>query len=207
MGSTGPAFCETHELRDGTRVVLRHIQPTDKEAMVRSFESLSPESRYRRFFAGMSKLDNKTLEYLCNVDGRDHVAIVALIVSNDLKDERGVGVARFVRLPGERDVAEFAVTVVDDQHQKGLGTLLLRTAARAARARGITRFRAEVLASNAPMLELLRSAGATLREAEDGTVAVEAEIAHSGGRHGLLGRALALAAVEVNLFLRKLVPP
>lgn len=205
MESTGKNLHERHELRDGTRVVLRHIQPTDKEALHRAFHRLSPESRYRRFFAGMTELSDEMLEYLCDVDGRNHVAIVAVIESNDLKAEEGVGVARFVRLQDEPDVAEIAVTVVDDQQNKGLGSLLLATAARAARARGITHFRAEVLASNDKMLDMLRDAGATLRPTAEGTVAVDAQI---GPDHqGLLARALAMAAAQVNVFLRRLAPP
>jgi GNAT superfamily N-acetyltransferase len=205
--TTGPNLLERHTLRDGTRVLLRHIQPSDKEELHRSFHALSPESRYRRFFAGMTDLSDASLEYLCNVDGRNHVAIVALIESNDLKEEHGVGVARFVRLEKEPDVAEIAVTVVDDQQKKGLGTLLLATAARAAVARHITHFRAEVLASNEPMLDLLRDAGATLRPTPDGTVLVDAEIAPGEARPGLLMRALAIAAAQVNVFLRRFGPP
>jgi hypothetical protein len=43
----------------------------------------------------------------------DHVAIVATKDSLDLKTEELLGVAHFVRLVGECDVAEAAVTVGD----------------------------------------------------------------------------------------------
>jgi len=198
---------ERHVLKDGTGVVLRHIRPTDKEELHRAFYRLSPESRYRRFFSGITDLSDEMLDYLCDVDGRSHVAIVALKESNDLKEEQGVGVARFVRLEGEPTVAEIAVTVVDDEQNKGIGTLLLKTATRAARARGITHFRAEVLASNETMLDMLKESGAILRPTQDGTVAVDADIAPTDEHRGLLHRALLIAATQLNVFLRKLQPP
>ena len=73
---TGPDFREEHTLADGTRIVLRHIQPGDKEELRRGFLALSPTSRYRRFF-GVAELDERALAYLTEVDGVDHVAIVA----------------------------------------------------------------------------------------------------------------------------------
>src|SRR2546425_13125765 len=105
---TGPDFEEEHVLADGTRVTLRHIRPTDAEALREGFNRLSVESRYRRFFSGISELSDETLRYLTEVDGKDHVAIVATSTSPDLKHEAGYGVARFVRRSDEPDVAAAA---------------------------------------------------------------------------------------------------
>ena len=55
---TGPDFREAHVLGDGTRVVLRHIRPDDVAELRRSFDRLSPESRYRRFFGGIAQLSD-----------------------------------------------------------------------------------------------------------------------------------------------------
>ena len=38
-------------LRDGSRIRIRQGHRTDQELLVRGFERLSPESRYRRFLA------------------------------------------------------------------------------------------------------------------------------------------------------------
>ena len=54
----------TVTLRDGTRVRLRPIQPDDKHLLVRGFERLSEDSRYRRFFIPMSELSPAQREYL-----------------------------------------------------------------------------------------------------------------------------------------------
>src|SRR5579859_5534365 len=154
---------EEHELADGTRVVFRPVRPDDAEALRRAFERLSAGSRYRRFFGGLNGLTDEMVRYLTNVDGVDHVAICATLCSLDMKEEAIVGVARFVRLPGEPDVAEAAVTVIDDLHRQGLGRLLMLALAREAQARKITRFRGQVLAENAPMRHLLEEAGAVYK--------------------------------------------
>ena len=43
-------------LKDGSRVLLRPAGPTDRALLVEGFERLSPESRYRRFFAPMKAI-------------------------------------------------------------------------------------------------------------------------------------------------------
>jgi len=139
-----------HTLKGGETVALRMIRPTDRDALRDAIARLSPESRYRRFLGLMGTPSEETLRYLTEVDGVDHVAIVATRESLDLKDEEALGVGRFVRLPDARDVAEAAVTVGDWFQGRGLGMLLLTTLAEAASERGIRKFRGEVLASNAP---------------------------------------------------------
>jgi GNAT superfamily N-acetyltransferase len=144
-------------LRDGTPVLVRAIQPDDKERLQRGFQRLSEESRYRRFMAPLADLSPEQLTYLTEVDGLNHLAWVA-VRGDDLQE--GMGVARFVRLEEEPEVAEAAVTVVDDYQGAGLGTLLLGLLALAARSVGITAFRGYVQVGNAPIRELLDQFGA-----------------------------------------------
>jgi len=127
-------------LRDGTRVRLRPILPEDKAVLVEGFRRLSPESRYRRFMAPIQELTDDELRYLTEIDYVDHFAWLAL----DLEQpgHPGIGVGRYVRIPEEPDVAEAAVTVVDDYYQgRGVGTLLLEALGAVALENGIRRFR------------------------------------------------------------------
>ena len=202
---TGPDLREEHVLRDGTKIVLRHIQPSDAEELRRGFRALSPESRYRRFFTGIADLDDAALAYLTNVDGKDHVAIVATIESLDLKTERGIGVARFVRSDKDPTVAEAAVTIVDDMQRKGLGTLMTKTLARAARERGIEKFRCEVLESNDLVVRALLEAGGVVVEAANGTVVLDVPVTSSNDN--AVRHAMRVMAEHVNAFLRRLLPP
>lgn len=178
------SYQEAHTLGDGTRVVLRFIRPEDAAELRRGFHALSPESRYRRFLTGAAELTDEKLRYLTDTDGVNHVAVVAVTDSLDLKSELGLGVARFVRLPAEPEVAEAAVTVVDDMQGKGIGRLLLVLLGKVARDRGVRTIRAEVLASNTPVREILREVGAVVRSDDGVTLAVDIPLDAAGdGAH------------------------
>ncbi len=148
---------EAH-LDDGTRVLFRPIRPTDKERLRAGFERLSPTSRYLRFFRHIDHLSEEQLRYLSEVDFENHFAWMAVLA--DTPGEPGVGVGRWIRMPGEPDVAEGAVTVADDYHNRGLGKTLLWLMARSAIQHGVRSFRAWTLGENHPMLELLKAMGA-----------------------------------------------
>lgn len=154
-----PSWRKTHALADGTVVRLRPILPTDKDALRAGFHAQSPQSRYMRFGA-LVELTEPMLRYLTEVDQRNHIALVATVDSPDLKGERGVGVARLIRLHAGGTVAEAAVSVADDMQRRGIGTLLVKELAAAAVAQGIERIRAEVLSDNVTMRAILQGAGA-----------------------------------------------
>ncbi|MEZ4293385.1 MAG: ROK family protein [Polyangiaceae bacterium] len=170
------ATTEEITLSDGTPVTLRPIAAGDKEELARAFDRLSPASRYMRFHSFKQALTDDDLRYLTEVDGADHFALVAVTPSHDMREEKGIGVARFVRDPTERDLAEAAITVADDHQGKGLGKLLLQRIVAAARARGVRRFQAEVLAENSPMVHLLRDAGAQVVRTDGASLVLEVPI-------------------------------
>jgi GNAT superfamily N-acetyltransferase len=159
---TGPDFSEEHVLDDGTRVTIRHVRPEDADEVARGFARLSPTSRYRRFLGGLGALSPEMLRYLTHVDGKDHVALVAVAPREGGGDE-GLGIARFIRDPGDAEVAEAAITVIDEAQRKGLGRILGVALGRAALERGIHRFRGEILTDNGPVRQLLEEVGAVVR--------------------------------------------
>lgn len=208
MRSIGPSYRAEHVLADGTRIVVRPIRRDDAPELRRAFESLSPQARYRRFFGAVDSLSDEMLEYLTNVDGENHFALVAGIESPDLKTETGIGVARFIRLPDDAEAAEAAVTVVDGMQQRGVGRILLTTLAQAARERGIRRFRATILANNTPMQRIAEESGARVRREDDETLSLEIEL--EGARHdgnGVLKQLLREAASSMSVLIRNLRPP
>jgi hypothetical protein len=199
--TTGPDFHEDHVLADGTKVRLRHIRPDDGAELRRSFERLSPESRYRRFLTGMTSLSDHMIRYLTCVDGQDHVAIVAVTHPPGSAEEVGVGVARFIRTTDDPAAAEVAIAVVDDMQHKGLGRILALTLARAAHERAVDRFRGEILDDNLPVRTLLDEVGATVRALPDGSKAFEVplDFATEGARArlDLVARRILRAAASV----------
>jgi len=156
-------------LMDGTHVLLRPIAASDAPRLHAAFHALSPESRYLRFLGHLSDLSPPMLKYLCEVDGHDHVAYVALRDAPDAPNGEGdlVGVARFVRARDEIDTAEIAITVADELHGQGLGTLLLEALANAAKTRGIARFTAYTHRENRAMRQVLTHGGPTTLRDDD----------------------------------------
>ena len=138
-------------LRDGSVVLIRQLQATDATLLAGIFTRLSPASRWMRFLAAKNHLTEAELRYLTNIDHHDHEALTAL----DHPGWQGVGVARYIRHPGDPRAAEIAITVIDDWHRRGLGTQLVTQLADRARHAGITRFTALASADNAAISGLL----------------------------------------------------
>jgi GNAT superfamily N-acetyltransferase len=161
-------------LRDGTLVRLRPVVPDDKGHIVEGFRRLSPESRYRRFMAPLAELSEEQLRELTEIDYEDHFALLAL--SLDEADTPGMGVSRYVRDRDEPEVAEAAVTVIDDYHRRGLGTLLLQALGAVALEHGIKRFRGYVLENNRPIREVLDGLGAEVHHDSAGVVRVDIDL-------------------------------
>ena len=153
-------------LRDGTEVLLRQIRPSDRERLAEGLARLSPSSRYLRFHSSVDRLSEKQLDELTQVDHHDHEAIVA--IDRERPDRPGVGVARFIREPYEPEVAEAAITVADEYHGQGAGTMLLGALASRARDEGIEVFRSYVLDGNVGMLEVFDHLGAHRELETDG---------------------------------------
>jgi len=139
-------------LRDGTPLHLRPIRPEDQERLVSFYDRLSRESAYQRFFTVMKRLPPDWAHLLANVDYERRLALLAEHGPPAAREL--VGVARYE--PTDRaDTAEIAFVIQDGWQNRGLGTLMLNALLAAAEARGIRRFRAYVLTTNARMIDLL----------------------------------------------------
>lgn len=146
------------KLRDGTKVLIRQIRPSDRTRLEAGMAELSAASRYLRFHANVTTLSEEQLDYLTQVDHVDHEALIALDLRH--RDRPGIGVARYIREPYERDVAEAAITVIDTYHGQGAGTILLGALAARARENDVRVFRNYVLEGNHAMLEVFDHLGA-----------------------------------------------
>ncbi|HYM56901.1 MAG TPA: GNAT family N-acetyltransferase [Solirubrobacteraceae bacterium] len=155
-----------HLLSDGARIGLRPVEPADKARLTVALGRLSDETVRRRFLAAKLRFSSDELRYLTEVDGHDHLAIVAVLADDP---ETIVGVARCVRLLEAPVTAEFAIVVADDLQGRGLGTRLARTLADAARAEGIHRFAATMLGENVAVRQLMSTiTGELERDRVDG---------------------------------------
>lgn len=147
-------------LRDGRIGQVRAVRDSDRQALLALHRELSDDSRYRRFLvfgrAGGDVFVNRLLA------GVEEGAAAAFVV---LLHDRIVGVGSFIRTGPH--TAEPALTVADDVHGCGVGTLLLERLAAAAAGRGITEFVATLLSTNAEMLEVFSTSGLEVTVSRD----------------------------------------
>ena len=161
--------------RSREKVAFRSIRPDDKERLSAALGRLSPESQRRRFLMPKPRFSSSELRYLTELDGFDHVAVLA-VLSDD--PDAIVGVGRFVRLRDLPDTAEVAIVVGDRFQGQGLGRELGRRIADEARDRSIRRFTATMLGDNVAAHRLFHSISDRLEgRNEGGTRVVTAEIA------------------------------
>lgn len=152
-----PDEYEEHtQTRTGIDIFVRPIRPEDAPLLVELFESLSPQSVYRRFFTPLKRLSHSMLARFTQVDYDRHIALVALPESEPA--EKVLGVARAI-IGRNLKEAEFSVVVGDPWHGKGIGAALLRRCISIAKKRGIERVTGTVLAENTQMLTLGKKLG------------------------------------------------
>src|SRR4051812_50215355 len=103
-------------LDDGTALLVRPIEATDKAMLAAGLTRLSETSRQKRFLGPKPRLTSAELRYLTEVDGHDHYAIVAVFPGTD----DIVASARWVRLRTDPLAAEAAVGGCGDPPGRGL---------------------------------------------------------------------------------------
>jgi len=156
-------------LRDGTPVRLRAVRADDDRRVIAAFGKLEPETIYTRFFAFKNRLTPADLERLHVGDGRRGAAIVVTLPADE---DTLIAGASYAVHPGPDGLpsAEVAFTTEEDYQGQGIARLLLDALANVARAHGIARLDAEVLAENRAMLKVFERSGLPMRSSREGGV-------------------------------------
>ena len=154
--------CVLKRLPDGASILIRPIRADDKRMLEDGLRHLSPESVQRRFLTPKRSFSRAELRYLTEVDGRDHVALVAEYPGEPVR--RLIAVARFVRVSDDPQAADVAIVVADEWQGRRLGSLLADLLAEEARRVGITRFTATMSSENVPAHRLLERLTSRLDE-------------------------------------------
>jgi RimJ/RimL family protein N-acetyltransferase len=142
-------------LRNGVRVVVRALRPTDRDALLAAVRGMSDKSVYRRFFAFRREFSDSEVSRFVDVDFRDHVALVAVVDRGG--DETIAAGARYVTIAPGR--AEVASAVTDEFQGQGLGKIMFRHLCTVAQQAGVSELVAEVLPENLPMLKVFERSG------------------------------------------------
>lgn len=153
------------QLKDGSACVFRPIRPEDADELQRFVrEELSDESRFNRFMSTLKQLPPSMLVRFTQLDYAREMAVVAMREEDGV--ERMAGVARYTANPDAAS-AEFAISIGDRWQGKGLGAQLMTTLFNAALDAGLDTIEGDILASNAPMLGLMKKLGFAIRPHPD----------------------------------------
>lgn len=145
-------------LDDGTSALFRSLRPGDAPRIAEGYRNLSQLGRHRRFQDPPEELSADYLQSLTRPDHQGHAAWGAANI--DRPEEPGIGIARYVRLPEEKDAAEVAITLADAYQRKGAGMLLHACLHLAAHRQGLQHFYYELLADNGRFAHQLKDLGA-----------------------------------------------
>ncbi|MGB5683791.1 MAG: GNAT family N-acetyltransferase, partial [Polyangiales bacterium] len=160
------------QLRDGTDVVIRPIQPEDATIEQAFVQGLSPQTKYNRFMQNFDKLTPEMLARFTQIDYDREMAFVSVINDGSPNAEM-IGVARYVSNP-DRHSCDFGLTVGDAYQRQGVGRELMRRLIAVARDRGIAVMEGDVLASNINMLALCKGMGFRIARNDEDPEVVQA---------------------------------
>ena len=165
---------QTLTLPSGAQILVRVVRPDDALALQRLHSRCGERTIYLRFFGSMEELSDEKAQCFANVDGADHLGLVAL----DPEDpDEIIAIVRYDREPPGDERAEYAALVEDRWRGLGIGTALTHRLIQAARAKGIRFFYALVKGENMRMLDVLRHLDLRERELREGSVkCVEVEL-------------------------------
>jgi RimJ/RimL family protein N-acetyltransferase len=168
-------------LPDGARIVIRPVEPGDAGELRRGLEHLSAASSYRRFRTRVQHFSREELDAYTRVDHVRHEALVAL----DPRGHEGIGVARYVCDPGDATRAEVTCVIADAWQERGVGSALVERLAERARAAGVQRFIATMLAVDTRARRLFARVAQPVDEQDrDGVVRITARLREPGGPRG-----------------------
>ncbi len=140
-------------LTDGATIEIRAVRRDDFDAVRDMHAKMSPDNLYLRFFSMSPLAAEREARRICRESAPDHAALLAVL------DEEVVGCGIYERADAGSRSAEIALTVADDEHNRGIGMLLLEHLVSLGRGRGFRAFTAETLGENAAMLRVFADAG------------------------------------------------
>jgi hypothetical protein len=147
-----------YTLEDGTPILLRPVCADDAPRIREGWRRLSQLARRRRFADAAAELTDQQVAALVHLDGVDHVAWGAMNLNQP--EEPGIGVARYIRLNGDPESADVAITITDSYQGRGVGFVLQACLHLSAHRNGIRSFFYDVPTDNERIITHLKLMGA-----------------------------------------------
>jgi RimJ/RimL family protein N-acetyltransferase len=157
-------------LKDGTRVTIRAVRPADRKRFLEAFRLLEKDSIYTRFFSHRNDPSDTEFDRAVTVDFVREVALV--VTTETARGTAIIAAGRYIALEGSSNErpAELAFVVEEDYQGRGIASRLLAHLAALARNQGLTRFEADVMSQNSPMLAVFKRCGFPMQQRREGGV-------------------------------------
>jgi GNAT superfamily N-acetyltransferase len=145
-------------LRDGRRVCLRTIRPSDEERIRDGIAAMSDRARYLRFFSAFRAPPDSVIKRLSAVDGHDHIGWGAILL--DDAEFPPIAAAHAIRFDDRPACAELAIAVLDDYQGLGVARMLIAAVMADCIDEGVSSLEMQVLGENRPAIALVLGLGA-----------------------------------------------
>jgi GNAT superfamily N-acetyltransferase len=146
-------------LRDGTPVVARPLTPSDRGYVAEGYRLLSPDARYQRFWVRDGEIiGDAMLDRLLTGNLPNHA--IWTVFDPAREGFPGLGAASFWRSKDDPTDAEISATVLDRDHGRGVGTLLLSILWLVAYRYGIETFTGYTMPENVAAIRWMQATGA-----------------------------------------------
>jgi len=160
-------FETTMNTKDGAELAVRPIMSTDEEMLSDMFYDLSDQAIINRFFSMLKSMPHRKLQQFCCVDYKNEMSLV--VISNEGPRGKMVGLGSYHLNPATHR-AEIAFLVADAWQAKGIGTFLMKSLVKIAKANNIKGLTAEVFRDNVAMIALMHKSGVPAKsQAYDGS--------------------------------------
>jgi len=143
-------------LKDGSKVLLRPIKPSDATMKQDLFYSLSKRTVVKRYLGPLKVMPLKRIWPYVIIDYNNEMVIVGVVQEGEA--ESIIALGSYSRVPNT-DFAEVALVVRDDWQNRGLGTVLFNYLCEIAKNRGLTGFTAWVMRDNSRMMHVFKKSG------------------------------------------------
>jgi len=154
-------------LKDGSRVLLRPIKPSDATMKQDLFYSLSKRSVVKRYLGSLKVMPLKRIWPYVIIDYNNEMVIVGTVREGE--SESIIAIGSYSRVPNT-DMAEVALVVRDDWQNKGLGTILFNYLVEIAKKHGLAGFTAWVMMDNERMMHIFKKSGYPIRYRIEGNL-------------------------------------
>ena len=160
-----PVLLEETIVRDGEEITIRPSKPIDERRIQEHYYNLERSDIERRFFQNRVSFGRNDVEPSTQVDYIKDLTFVAVV--GEFGFGRVVGVGEYLLLV-DSNIAEVAFSISTGYQGKGIGSLLIRKLARAARDNGISGLLAYTFPHNRGMISLFKSLPYQVKTSFDG---------------------------------------